>query len=157
MKNRSILALSIVFAPILASLCVPFSASANGWERASKIDHGLIAGTPKTDPTVPVSFGSQGDDGIRPVTPGNERIGNTDTGVKPVTPRIQGDDSIKPNGDDGIRPVSPGNERIGNTDTGVKPVTPGNQRIGTDDSVKPIRSKLVTPNAKISTQNDDGI
>jgi hypothetical protein len=135
MKDRSILALSIVFTPFLASLCVPFSASANGWERASKIDHGLIAGTPKTDLTVPVSFGGQGDDAIRPVTPRNERIGNTDTGVKPVTL---------------------GNQQSG-VDDSIRPVAPGNQRIGTDDSVKPVKSKPFTPSVNRTGQNDDGI
>jgi hypothetical protein len=130
MKNRSILALSIVFTPILASLCVPLSASASGWDIVSKIDHGLIAGTPKINPTVPVSLGSQGDDSIRPVTPENQRSGNAD---------------------ESIRPVVPGNERIG-TDDSIRPVVPGNERIGTDDSVKP-----VTPSNKRTGQNNDSI
>jgi hypothetical protein len=135
MKNRSILAISIVFTPFLASLCVPLSASANGWERASKIDHGLIAATPKTDLTVPVSFGGQGDDAIRPAAPGNARIGNTDTGVKPITP---------------------GNQQSG-VDDSIRPIAPGSQRIGTDDSIKPIKSKPVTPSAKRTGQDDDSI
>jgi hypothetical protein len=130
MKNRSILALSIVFTPILASLCVSLSASASGWDRISKIDHGLIAGTPKINPTVPVSLGSQGDESIRPVTPRNQRSGNAD---------------------ESIRPLVPGNERIG-TDDSIRPVVPGNERIGTDDSVKP-----VTPGKKRTGQNDDSI
>jgi hypothetical protein len=92
----------------------------------------LVAGTPKNAPTV---LSSQGDDAIRPVAPGNARIGNTDTGVRPVTPE---------------------NARIG-TDDSIRPVAPGSARIGTDDSVKPVRSKLVTPSAKISTQNDESI